>query len=83
MWSKIKPELKIMWVLFMVFFIIFGVLFSVQVLLIVPLVKWSKFGVLHFPVDWPELRKLFGFVFFASAAGAFLMWLVNKFTKHK
>jgi len=79
MWAKIKIEMKVVGVLFVFSLAMFGVLFSASMLVIAPLVRWSKSGVLHFPVSWPELLRLFWFVLWSSTIFAVGVWLANKF----
>ena len=81
MWLRVKLELKAVGVLFFLFFFIYGIIFSFSRLLLVPLIRWWKFGVLHFPVGWSELVGFSEFIFVISMGSALSMWVLGKIDK--
>ena len=83
MWSKIKLELKAIWIIFLVSFLTFGVLAPLSMLLVNPLINWWRFGVLHFPIGRSELFKLSEIIFILSVGSTLSIWLLGKIDKRK
>jgi len=83
MWSKIKSELRAIGVVFLVSFLTCSVVAIISMLIVVPLVKWWRFGVLYFSVSRSELFKLSEFVLVLSMGMALSIWLLSKIDKRK